>query len=431
MKSSLPKFGFGILFGHRIRSTRERRSGYNVVTCGPNFILFRSCDSRRYNYFLPTYLFIPPAPGSLVATAYASLDSSYDTASHTFWKENSQLVGADLLAARRVYHVDTETLTRFKTTLSEFVGTHNYWNLTIGREHHDPSSMRMIKSIEVTEPVVYEGGETEWISVVFWGQSFMLHQIVGFLPYQAEHLSDNRQQRKMVSLALLLTHSNADPTLLRNVYTTKTRLHIPKAPALGLLLEEPLFESYNRKLSAANAAFEEQIASINAKAGKGLTGTSSSSDNIPSAVDPPLDARSTEKLNLARSAIRPLLSFAPFETQIEEFKQKHIYADMRSKEEKEGMFDKWTAGIEQGEIELAAGIRGVPVPKEVKRLLNQQQPGPEREGSGTKVNSQKAGRGNAFAGRHSNASTVLLVDSEDEGLGFLDSKTLRSAEMEG
>lgn len=233
----------------------------------------------------------------------------------------------------------------------------------------------------------------------------------------------------MVSLALLLTRSNADPTLLRNVYTTKTRLHIPKAPALGLLLEEPLFESYNRKLSAANAAFEEQIASINEMAGKRVTGTSSSSANIPSAVDPLLDARSTEKLNLARSAIRPLLSFAPFETQIEEFKQKHIYADMRSKEEKEGVFDKWTAGIEQGEIELAAALRGLPVPKEVKRLLSQSDP--EREVSEAEVGTHKAGRRNVLKGRHSNASTALLVDSDDDGLGFLDSKTLRSAEMEG
>jgi len=185
MKSSLPKSAFGILSGHRIRSTRERRSGYEIATRGSNFVVFRSCDSRRYNYFLPTYLFIPPAPGSLVATAHASLDPSYDAASHTFWKENSQLVGEDLLAARRVYRVDLETLTRFKATLAEFVGTHNFWNLTIGRDHHDPSSARVIKSIEVTEPVVYEGSETQWISVVFWGQSFMLHQIVCFSSYQA------------------------------------------------------------------------------------------------------------------------------------------------------------------------------------------------------------------------------------------------------
>lgn len=235
----------------------------------------------------------------------------------------------------------------------------------------------------------------------------------------------------MVSLALLLTRSNTDPTLLRNVYTTKTRLRIPKAPALGLLLEEPLFGSYNRKLSAANAAFEEQIASITGKARQRQTGTSSVSANVPPTVDPPLDAKATEKLDLARSAIRPLLSFAPFESQIEGFKQKHIYADMRSKEEKEGVFDKWTAGIEQGEIELAAGLRGIPVPKEVEHLLNQQQSGTEREVSKAEEGSQKVGRGNVLKGRHFNASTALLVDSDDEELGFLDSKTLRSEEMEG
>jgi len=234
----------------------------------------------------------------------------------------------------------------------------------------------------------------------------------------------------MVSLALLLTRSNADPTLLRNVYTNETRLHIPKAPAVGLLLEEPLFESYNRKLSAANAAFEEQIASIIGKARTRQSSTNRPSSDDLSAVDPPLDAGSTEKLNLARSALRPLLSFAPFETQIEEFKQKYIYTDMRGKEEK-GVFDKWTVGIEQGEIELAAGVRGLPVPEEISRILSQRQSDPEREVSGTEAGLRKAGRGKMIKGRRSNASTTLSVDSDDEELGFMDSKTLRSAEMEG
>jgi hypothetical protein len=235
----------------------------------------------------------------------------------------------------------------------------------------------------------------------------------------------------MVSLALLLTRSNANPTLLKKVYTGEARLHIPKAPALGLLLEEPLFDSYNRKLSAANAAFEEQIASIIGKAAIRQNSTSSPSVDAISAVDPPLDARLTEKLSLARSALRPLLSFAPFETRIEEFKQKYIYADMRSKEETEGVFDKWTASVEHEEIELAAGLRGMPVPEEVKGILSRRQSDSEREVSGTEAGWQKTGKGKVTKGRQYNASTALLVDSDDEGLGFMDSKTLRSAEMDG
>jgi len=235
----------------------------------------------------------------------------------------------------------------------------------------------------------------------------------------------------MVSLAVLLTRSNANPTLLKSVYTNETRLHIPRAPALGLLLEEPLFDSYNRKLSAANAAFEEQIASIVGKAETRQTSTTSPPVDAISAVDPPLDARLTEKLNLARSALRPLLSFAPFETQIEEFKQKYIYADMRGKEETEGVFDKWTASIEHGEIELAAGLRGMPVPEEVKSALSQRLSDLGRAAGGTEAGWQKGEKGKVNKGRQNNASTMLLVDSDDEGLGFMDSKTLRSAEMEG
>ena len=64
------------------------------------------------------------------------------------------------------------------------------------------------------------------------------------------------------------------------------------------------------------------------------------------AVGPLLDTRLTEKINLVRSAFRPLLSFAPFETHIEEFQLKYVYPDMQGQEEKEGAFDKWFAGTE-------------------------------------------------------------------------------------
>jgi len=35
------------------------------------------------------------------------------------------------------------------------------------------------------------------------------------------------------------------------------------------------------------------------------------------------------------------------------------------------VFDKWSARIDHGEIELAAGLRGMTVPEEVKYALSQ------------------------------------------------------------
>lgn len=94
---------------------------------------------------------------------------------------------------RKKWRVDEETLSRFKSTLEMYIGTHNFWNFTVGREFKEAASKRHIKSIEVnpvlrtkppsfseyppkvTEPAIY--GNTEWISVQIHGQSFMLHQV--------------------------------------------------------------------------------------------------------------------------------------------------------------------------------------------------------------------------------------------------------------
>ena len=77
------------------------------------------------------------------------------------------------------------------------------------------------------------------------------------------------------------------------------------------------------------------------------------------------------------------------------------------------------------------GLRGIPVPEAVKSALRQRQSDPGREVGRTEAGWQKAGKGKTMKGRHPNAGTMLLVDSDDEGLGFMDSKTLRSAEMDG
>lgn len=54
-----------------------------------------------------------------------------------------------LFSLRQKYRVDEETLARFKSILEEFVGTHNFWNFTVGREYKEAAAQRHIKSIEV------------------------------------------------------------------------------------------------------------------------------------------------------------------------------------------------------------------------------------------------------------------------------------------
>ena len=71
---------------------------------------------------------------------------------------------------------------------------------------------------------------------------------------------------------------------------------IPKMPALGLLLEYPIFESYNRRVAETNG-----------------------------------------KLDISDPEHRDPVDFEVYREKIDAFKQEHIYSRMRSIEEQGGM----------------------------------------------------------------------------------------------
>ena len=78
----------------------------------------------------------------------------------------------------------------------------------------------------------------------FHGQSFMLHQI-----------------RKMIGLLVLIGRTNAPTSLVAQTYGP-ARIHVPKAPGLGLLLVEPFFGGYNTKVSNNNERIERTLSLI-------------------------------------------------------------------------------------------------------------------------------------------------------------------------
>ena len=130
--------------------------------------------------------------------------------------------------AKRRYRISHERLSRVKATFARYVGTKNFHNYTVRKQPSDPSAKRHIKSFTVSDIPIEIGG-TEWLSLKVHGQSFMMHQI-----------------RKMVGLAALIVRTGCpvermDETFGQDVVAT------PKAPSLGLLLERPVFESYNDK----------------------------------------------------------------------------------------------------------------------------------------------------------------------------------------
>lgn len=170
------------------------------------------------------------------------------------------------VAAKRRYRVTPARIQQLQAALDQYRGTNNFHNYTIKKPFRDPSAKRHIRSFEVN-PNPIQIGDTEWLSLKVHGQSFMMHQI-----------------RKMVAMAVLCVRCATPISIMRESYGP-TRISIPKAPGLGLLLERPVFESYSKK---AESAFD-----------------------------------------------REPLNFTKFEKEIDEFKQKQIYNRIYDTEEKE------------------------------------------------------------------------------------------------
>ena len=134
--------------------------------------------------------------------------------------------------AKRHYRIPTQRISRIQSALDKFVGTANYHNYTVQKTFRDPSAKRHIKSFVVNKtPILIGEGpdeeKSEWLSLKVHGQSFMMHQI-----------------RKMIGMVALLVRCGSDLATL-NDSLGSDRYSIPKVPGLGLLLERPVFDSYN------------------------------------------------------------------------------------------------------------------------------------------------------------------------------------------
>ncbi|KAK7895121.1 tRNA pseudouridine synthase 1 [Exophiala xenobiotica] len=142
------------------------------------------------------------------------------------------------LTAKRAYRIPQSRLERIQKCLDYYTGTRNYHNFTIQKSYKDPSAKRVIKSFVVNpEPILING--TEWLSLKVHGQSFMMHQI-----------------RKMVGMVALIVRCGCDPHRMYESLGPEP-ISIPKAPSLGLLLERPVFDTYNKR--AKNEMAKEPI----------------------------------------------------------------------------------------------------------------------------------------------------------------------------
>ncbi|GFU00658.1 tRNA pseudouridine synthase A [Nephila pilipes] len=151
-----------------------------------------ACDARTYSYMIPTFAFASPN------------------------EENSE-----------TYRISDEKIEEVNKFLKNFIGTRNFYNFTSGRLPGDPSCKRYIMSFECGPP--FQSCGIEFLVIKVKGQSFMLHQI-----------------RKMIGLTIAIIRNLTDQSIFDKVWDSE-RLDIPKAPGLGLMLEELHYNWYNKK----------------------------------------------------------------------------------------------------------------------------------------------------------------------------------------
>ena len=130
----------------------------SIVSLIPSYELFhRSCDSRKYTYFFPTYLLIPPKPGTAFQRAYEQHLQSMqgvdplDTSTHPFWSvtDSDSSSSVDDLERKRSWRISTEQVEAIRRAAKKFEGTHNFHNFTVGREFGDRSTQRHMWKLEV------------------------------------------------------------------------------------------------------------------------------------------------------------------------------------------------------------------------------------------------------------------------------------------
>ncbi|CAO3594435.1 unnamed protein product [Absidia cylindrospora] len=181
---------------------------WGYVETQNSFHAKNQCDSRKYEYLLPTYTLMPPL---LQSSTTPDVDASWNI--------------------KQQFRISKTRLDQFSMAMDKFMGTHRFHNYTIGRHASEMYAQRHIKSIKVDDPlVVNEHGGMEWIRVHLHGQSFMLHQI-----------------RKMIAMALLTVRTDTPLSIIDRTFEP-VKINIPKAPSLGLLLDRPVYDHYNGKI---------------------------------------------------------------------------------------------------------------------------------------------------------------------------------------
>ncbi|EPX71575.1 tRNA pseudouridine synthase Pus2 [Schizosaccharomyces octosporus yFS286] len=247
-----------------------------------------SCESRTYEYMIPSFALIPPKESTPFfkksqknlnrepENELESLLLSSTAKARSFWEQvenkreelkkefekdpetftnpftgifpekpipahikipnEAKLKKAQKLADHYYcmhYRISEDRLQILQQILQLYLGRHNFHNFTVTQDPKASSNYRIIESIECGKPFVYE--QWEWIPVTIRGNSFMLNQI-----------------RKMMAHALMVIRSCARSNVLTKSLSPDVSMNISKSPGHVLLLKDINYSSYNKSLQNEN-----------------------------------------------------------------------------------------------------------------------------------------------------------------------------------
>lgn len=171
----------------RVFAARRVTKGFNSK---------EKCCGRTYTYTLPTL-------------AFANHDQTIEDV--------------------RAFRVAPEKIDEVNDLLKMYLGTKCFHNFTSRKDFVDPSSKRYIISFECGTPFLEPKNGIELAVLKVKGQSFMLHQI-----------------RKMIGLILAVVRGLTTSATIERAFS-ESRIDIPMAPGLGLVLDQVHYDRYNER----------------------------------------------------------------------------------------------------------------------------------------------------------------------------------------
>ena len=104
------------------------------------------CDSRIYEYLLPSSVFMGPSKRKLGKEQQNENDLKLVYGDEVYYIPRST---PEENKVKETYRINEETLAKFREAMKMYQGTHNFHNFTIGRGAADKSCNRYIMSTKV------------------------------------------------------------------------------------------------------------------------------------------------------------------------------------------------------------------------------------------------------------------------------------------